>query len=136
MPATAAFDDAFARWLEQLATMRSVLAEATFDNHQARPYGHDLHLENDDLSGPSSGEESYGLTAFETGCSDLDAGQVGPERPISGLPIRDWLVASCFDAAQRGSGLDAMALHEQIAAILASSSSGGILIYLPVSRSS
>ncbi|KAF2654474.1 Sec63-domain-containing protein [Lophiostoma macrostomum CBS 122681] len=114
------------QWLEQLEAMRKAIAELHLppDAEQAPAYGDDLDLDDDDLSGAASGDDIWDVLSdgFEDEySSDHLEGFVG-EGFSNGAYDQHWLSDRCRDVAQRGSGLDAGALQEQLLAILASDS--------------
>ncbi|KAF2866013.1 Sec63 Brl domain-containing protein [Massariosphaeria phaeospora] len=121
-------DSAQTQWLEQLAAMRQAIAELKLPSvaEQSPAYGDDLELDFDDdeLSGTTSGDDIWDVISgeYDDFSSDhLDDVGDGRSNP-STLYNQTWLAERCADAARRGSGLDAVALEAQIAAILASDS--------------
>ncbi|KAF2712595.1 Sec63-domain-containing protein [Pleomassaria siparia CBS 279.74] len=121
-------DAAQAQWLEQLAAMRKAIAELNLPTDVAKgpAYGDDLNLDDDDLSGTTSGEDIWDFLSDEQeevySSDHLDEEDVQVEFGNSGLYDKQWLTAMCSGVSQRSSGLDASALQEQISAILASDS--------------
>jgi antiviral helicase SLH1 len=125
-------DVAQAQWLEQLAAMRKAIAELNLPAGATKgpAYGDDLDLDDDDLSGAASGEDIWDFVSDE---QEESYSSDHLEEHIDGFPGKSgqydqqWLAAMCADVSQRGSGLDAGALQEQLSAILASDSNGTFL---------
>ena len=122
-------DAAQAQWLEQLAAMRKAIAELNLpaDATKGPAYGDDLDLDDDDLSGAASGEDIWDFISDEeegSYSSDHLEEHIAAFPGKSGQYGQQWLASMCSDVSQRGSGLDAGALQEQLSAILASDSNG------------
>jgi antiviral helicase SLH1 len=122
-------DAAQAQWLGQLAAMRKAIAELNLpaDSAKGPAYGDDFDLDDDDLSGAASGEDIWDFTSDEqegSYSSDHLEEHIDAFTGKSGQYGQQWLAAMCADVSQRGSGLDASALQEQLSAILASDSNG------------
>lgn len=121
-------DSAQAQWLEQLEAMRKAIAELNLpaDAERLPAYGDDLELD-DDLSGTASGDDIWDVVSIGYEDDGYSSDQLDPDdegRSSAGLYDQKWLAERCADVARRGSGLDAGALKEQVAAILASDSNG------------
>jgi antiviral helicase SLH1 len=117
-------DEAYAQWLEQLASMRQAIADLKLSDNipDAPTYGEDIEFD-DEFSGTASGEDIWDVISdeYEEYSSDqLDQDSDFPTEVT--LYSQQWLREKCFNVAQRSSGLDAEALKEQISAILASDS--------------
>jgi antiviral helicase SLH1 len=115
-----------AQWLEQLEAMRKAIADLHLpsDAEQGPAYGDDLELDDDDLSGAASGDDIWDVISDEFEeeySSDHLEGYVG-EHSAKEAYDQHWLADRCRQVAQRGSGLDASALQEQLFAVLASDS--------------
>ncbi|KAF2731847.1 Sec63-domain-containing protein [Polyplosphaeria fusca] len=120
-----ALENAQAQWLEQLAAMRQAIAGLNLpaDSERASTYGDDLNIENDDLSGASSGDEIWDVFSDEQE-DEYSSDQIEDfgSHVSTKKYGQQWLADQCVDVAAKGSGLDANALRDQIMAILASDS--------------
>lgn len=122
-------EDAHAQWLEQLASMRNTIAELNLPahkHHHAPPaYGHDMQLDDDDLSGTSS-EDIWDIISDD--CQDAYSSDqlehILPSQPGANVYDQQWLSQQCRAVARSSSGLESDVLKDQIAAILASDSNG------------
>lgn len=125
-------DAAQSQWLEQLAAMRAAIAELKLpqSSDQAETYGHDILIDDDDLSGTVSGDDIWDLISDaddeEYSSDQLDGSDAFHTDGLSDEEAYDqqWLGKRCQAVARRASGLDAQALQEQISAVLASDSNG------------
>jgi antiviral helicase SLH1 len=119
-------DSAQSQWLEQLEAMRKAIAELNLPGNSERPpaYGDDLDLEDDDLSGTVSGEDIWDVLSdeYEEEYSSDHLDDDAVAHIGQNAYDQRWLAERCAEVAQRGSGLDADALKEQLLAILASDS--------------
>ncbi|KAF2834722.1 Sec63-domain-containing protein [Patellaria atrata CBS 101060] len=123
-------ETAQSQWLEQLASMRAALAELNLPQENGTtPYGQDIVLDDDELSGASSGDDIWDLISNEWDdeyssdqleISDINGAQPSVE---ANRYDRQWLGNRCLEVSNRGSGLDSRALEEQIIAVIASDSS-------------
>jgi antiviral helicase SLH1 len=121
-------DNAYAQWLEQLASMRQAIADLKLsDNSQDAPaYGEDIEFD-DDFSATASGEDIWDVISDEYEEYSSDQLDQDSDFPADVPPYsQQWLTEKCYHVAQRSSGLDAEALKEQISAILASDSNSKI----------
>lgn len=122
-----AVEDAQAQWLEQLEAMRKAIAELQLPphDHQATPaYGDDLDIDDDDLSGTASGDDIWDVLSDEYE-EDYSSDHLEPPADAQQTAVlydRLWLQAKCNDVARSSSGLDAIALQDQLSAVLASDS--------------
>ncbi|KAJ9662580.1 putative steryl acetyl hydrolase mug81 [Coniosporium apollinis] len=123
-------ETAESEWLAQLAAMRAAIAELKLPqkNGDTQLYGEDIKIDDEDLSGTSSGDDIWDLISDadedEYSSDHLDSYEapVG-EVSVDAAPYSpEWLKQQCVDVARRGSGLDAEALQEQVVAVLASDS--------------
>ena len=124
---------AHAQWLEQLTAMRKAIEELRLPRNAAKApaYGDDLDLDDDDLSGTASGEDIWDFISDERDesfSSDNLEDHTNAHIGKSVVYDQRWLASVCTEVSQRGSGLDARTLQEQISAILASDSHGAYLI--------
>ncbi|KAM3413528.1 putative helicase mug81 [Cercospora zeina] len=128
MPSSA--EAAVAQWLEQLAAMRAAIAELKLPdtNGEQKPAHEadldlDLDLDDEDLS-PASGDDIWDLISEE---EEDTFSEESVEVPAAIEQVQDgtryWLLERCQPVANKGNGLDASALQEQIIAVLASDSS-------------
>ncbi|PPJ51471.1 hypothetical protein CBER1_09233 [Cercospora berteroae] len=126
MPSSA--EAAAAQWLEQLAAMRAAIAELKLPetNGEQKPAYEadlDLELDEDDLS-PASGDDIWDLISEE---EEETYSEDSVEVPAAIGQVqdgsRDWLHEKCQTVANKGNGLEANVLQEQIIAVLASDSS-------------
>ena len=128
-------DDAASRWLEQLAAMRSAIAELNLSKTNGDvpeyQYGQDIDLDGDDVSpGTDSDdiwdlisddeEEVFSEESLESPDGHQVADAVGEEHSAAGT--KEWLKSRCEQVARNGSGLEADTLQDQILAVLASDS--------------
>ncbi|CAK1360656.1 Antiviral helicase SLH1 [Cercospora beticola] len=126
MPSSA--EAAAAQWLEQLAAMRAAIAELKLPetNGEQKPAYEadlDLELDDDDLS-PASGDDIWDLISEEEEETfSEDSVEVPAAIGQAQDGSRDWLHEKCQTVANKGNGLEANALQEQIIAVLASDSS-------------
>jgi antiviral helicase SLH1 len=123
---SSALEVAQAEWLEQLSAMRKAIAElklpADADAEQRPAYGDDLDLDDDDLSGTASGDDIWDVISDEYG-EEYSSDNLDDTAGVFDQQFdQQWLAERCARVAQRGSGLDAGALKEQLQAILASDS--------------
>ncbi|KAF2208108.1 hypothetical protein CERZMDRAFT_101800 [Cercospora zeae-maydis SCOH1-5] len=127
MPPSA--EAAAAQWLEQLAAMRAAIAELKLpetNGEQKSAYEADLDLELDDEDlSPASGDDIWDLISEEEEEDTFSEESVEVSAAIGQVQdgTRDWLLERCQTVANKGNGLDAGALQEQITAVLASDSS-------------
>ncbi|KAK7529744.1 Sec63 Brl domain-containing protein [Phyllosticta citricarpa] len=119
-------ETAESQWLAQLAEMRAAIADLNLPqkNGEVPEYGNDWIVDDEDLSGTASGDDIWDLVSDEDDYSSDDA-VIYDDFPLDQPPEvlqygPEWLFDQCHGVAQRGSGLDAQALHEQIVAILSS----------------
>jgi antiviral helicase SLH1 len=123
------------QWLSQLAAMRAAIAELNLSkvDIDATEYGHDLHLDDEDLLPIQGGDDLWDLIsevseeAYTSGGSEPLSIAEAESSALSGLYDRDWLNRQCVAVSKRNSGLDAQSLQDQIEAILASDSNGKAL---------
>lgn len=121
---SSALESAQAQWLERLDAMRKAIAELHLppDAEGDSIYGDDLHLDDDDLSGTASGDDIWDVISDEYE-EEYSSDQLDyPTHEGDSKYDQKWLAERCARIAQRGSGLDAAALKDQILAILASDS--------------
>ena len=125
-------DSAQSKWLAQIQGMREAIAELQLarTNDKMKEYGHDIVVEDDDLTG-DSGTDSVWDIASEEGEDEYSSGYSdGIELSPPDLGINEssydqvWLQSRCTAFASRSSGLDATELKEHILALLASDSKG------------
>jgi antiviral helicase SLH1 len=127
-------DTTESQWLSQLATMRAAIAELNLSkiDNGAVEYGHDLHLDDEDLLPVQGGDDLWDLISEiseeEYTSEDPDPATAATSEPAgrSGVYDRDWLQRQCVAVSTRNSGLDAHSLQEQVEATLASDSNGEI----------
>ncbi|KAF1987287.1 Sec63-domain-containing protein [Aulographum hederae CBS 113979] len=121
-------DNAGDQWLQQLADMRAAIAQLNLPKDSTPTYGHDLGLDDDDLSGHTSADDIWDILsdeeAEEYSSDQLDIpdgipGDVPANIPPYG-PI--WLQSKCESITSKSFGLDAQSLFDQVMAILASDS--------------
>lgn len=119
-------ENAESQWLAQFAEMRAAIAELNLDkaNELAQPYGYDLNISEEDLSGSLGSDDLWDLISDEEW--DEEEEELGSGE-LSGVPAaqaydRTWLQQRCDGIALRGSWENSSLLEEQIAAILASDS--------------
>ena len=116
-----AAESAESQWLAQLAIMREAIAEFKLDqvNDSVQEYGHDLLVEDDDLTGHSGNDDIWDVFSDEEDyeySSDILEGD--DEVPSNGS--QDWLRSKCHAFTSGKSGLDASELQEELSALLAS----------------
>ncbi|KAF1953482.1 Sec63-domain-containing protein [Byssothecium circinans] len=119
-------ESAQAQWLEQLEAMRKAIEELNLPSEAVKTpaYGDDLDLDDDDLSGATSGEDIWDVISdgYEEEYSSDHLDQFIDGNQSGARYDQHWLAEKCAGVALRGSGLEANALKEQILAILASDS--------------
>ncbi|WPH02911.1 Hypothetical protein R9X50_00578100 [Acrodontium crateriforme] len=130
---TSSTDAAAALWLEQLAAMRSAIADLNLPvaSGTAKEYSpnQDLDLDEDDLSCHSPTDDIWDLITDDDENEYSEESLDIPESlPLAKIPpatagSQAWLKNSCNDVSMRGSGLDADTLQEHIIAVLGSDSS-------------
>ncbi|KAH7138864.1 Sec63 Brl domain-containing protein [Dendryphion nanum] len=117
-------DNMTATWQAQLEAMRKAIAELDLPTHAQQPvaYGDDIDLDDDDFSGTVSGDDIWDLISdeYEEEYSSDHLDHDSTAYPGQSSYGQYWLAQQCENVAQRGSGLDATALKNQLAAILAS----------------
>ncbi|PVI04840.1 Sec63-domain-containing protein [Periconia macrospinosa] len=119
-----ALENAQAQWLERVDAMRKAIAELKLppDLERMSAYGQDLDIDDDDLSGTASGEDIWDVISDEYE-DEYSSDQLDRQGHDNALRFdQQWLADRCALVAQRGSGLDANALKDQILAVLASDS--------------
>ena len=116
------------QWLAQMTAMRRAIAELSLPPLQDKPYGADLPLDDDDLSGDSLPNDIWEVSS-DSGHSPVseigDAGINGfpHEIPTPGVHDQAWLRRRCHTFVQFRSSLNASDIFGQITAVLASDSS-------------
>jgi len=123
-------EDVHAQWLEQMVAMRTAIAELELSVHHhhhdgAFAYGHDTHLDDNDVLGTSS-QDIWDITSDdypEHSSSDV-IDHVLPSQSGANAYGQQWLTQQCRAVAHSGSGLEADALTDQLMAMLASDSNG------------
>ena len=118
------------QWLAQLAAMREAIAGLKLDqvNVSVQGYGHDLLVEDDDLTGDSGNDDIWDVFSDEEDheySSDLLEGD--DEVPSDGKDSQDWLRSKCLAFTSGKSGLDASELQEELWALLASDVPGMLI---------
>ncbi|KAL9636349.1 MAG: hypothetical protein Q9164_002877 [Protoblastenia rupestris] len=122
------FESAETEWLSQLAAMRHAIAELNPNqpNGDIKPYGHDLTIDDDELTGGSGSDDIWDISSQEDGAdysSDMLDGIDGvspDETSEEDAYGSKWLRNKCHAFASRKSGLVEDELHEQLSAMLAS----------------
>ncbi|KAK3060481.1 hypothetical protein LTS18_008461, partial [Coniosporium uncinatum] len=125
-PAIAAAES---QWLEQLAEMRRAIADLNIPKSAdtSQTYGHDLHLDDEDLSENSS-DDIWNLISgdeedvYSSDQLDMSDGIAANDSSSSTSYDDAWLKKKCQVVSQRTSGLDADNLQDQIMAVLGSDS--------------
>src|SRR4051812_32702238 len=115
---SASAEAAHAQWLEQLTAMRKAIEELRLPRNAAKvpTYGDDLDLDDDDLSGTSSGEDIWDFISDERDesfSSDNLEDHTDAHTGKSVVYDQRWLASVCAEVSQRGSCLDARTLQEQ-----------------------
>ena len=135
---TPELEAAQAEWLSQLATMRRAIADLKLDqpDKNAQPYGQDIVVDEEDLSGGSGSDDFWDISDDEEdeySSDSLDRSAAGSAKDeVLGM---DWLKAKCFSFAERRSGLNAEELEGQVIALLSSDSQGNTcLLLVPIWR--
>ncbi|KAF2815299.1 Sec63-domain-containing protein [Mytilinidion resinicola] len=119
-------ETAQSQWLAQFAAMREAIAELKLPttDEQNQAYGHDINIDDDELSGTPSGDDIWDLISDERD----DSYSSDHLDDVDEIPAKDagyskaWLEQKCEDVAGKSSGLEAKALQEQLLAILVSDS--------------
>ena len=132
---TPELEAAQAEWLSQLAAMKKSIADLKLDqtNQDPQPYGQDIIVDEEDLTGGSSNddiwditdseEDEYSSDSFDGSSTAFTNGKADDES--FGM---DWLKAKCLSFAERRSGLSAEELEGQVMTLLASDSQGSTYI--------
>lgn len=131
-----AAESAESQWLAQLAAMREAIAGLKLEqpNGSVQEYGHDLLVDDDDLTGDSgkdaiwdifSEEEDY---VYSSDLLDEDDENLPGEGTFGDKHGLDWLRSKCVAFTSRKSGLDASELHEQLLALLESDMRGMLIL--------
>jgi len=107
------------QWLAQLAAMREAIAGLKLNqsNGNVQEYGHDLLVEDEDLSEDEGCEYSSDLL-------DEEDGTLLEEETFGDKNGQDWLRNKCVAFTSGKSGFDASELHEQLLALLVSDMQG------------
>ena len=122
-------ETAESQWLSQLTAMRQAIAELKLDdqsNGQDQAYGHDIVVDDDDLTGTSGSDDLWNAFSDETDSSYSSDMLDGFEDSSPGLDASNrpwghrWLESKCSSIAGRKIELDAGALQQQLSAMLAS----------------
>ena len=121
-----------ATWLAQLASMREAIANLNLNqpNGAVQEYGHDLLVEDDDLTGDSDKDDIWAVFSDEgeLACSSDSAtpedSPMPEEKTAGGKHDEGWLQSKCVAFTSQKSGLDARELHEQLLALLVSDIQG------------
>ncbi len=129
------FSDAESQWLSQWSAMRDALAELK-SLHSPQPqedleYGHDIELEEEELSDLSWTDNLWDLNSEDEDLEDDNetfpngSAHYGTEASLdNSASTLQWLSTKCAGFAAHNPGLDAMELQNQIVALLVSDSSG------------
>lgn len=131
-----AAESAESQWLTQLAAMREAIAGLKLDqpNGSVQEYGHDLLVEDDDLSGDSGNDDIWDVFSedegYEYSSDSLDGEDeaLPEEETFGGKHGQDWLRSKCVAFTSEKSGLDASELHEQLLGLLASDMRGMLML--------
>ena len=129
-------ESAQSKWLAQLESMRTAIAELKLDQvpFDVQAYGHDLPYD-DDFSGGSSSDDIWDLNSNNEDdqySSDLPDGHEEDytNGHSNGVEYsNEWLRAKAVAFSGRRSGLNADDLQEQILALLGSDSKGFFPMY-------
>lgn len=122
------FQTAETEWLSQLAAMRNAIAEIKIDepNGVNLPYGHDLNLDSDAITGQSSSDDVWDISSEEyeedyssDALDDLDGAPAARSKSEGGHDA-DWLQIQCLDYVQTKSDIDPNELYEQLSAMITS----------------
>ena len=126
-------EDTQSQWLAQLASMREAIAELKLDTsgNMDYAYGHDLDLDDEDLTAGSDTDDIWDISGGEEEDDDYSSEHIEMSEEVqtngdsNGLSYgRAWLHAKTAAFTGRRSGLDAGQLQEQVLALLASDSRG------------
>ena len=124
------------QWLAQLATMREAITELKLDhaNGAVQEYGHDLLVEDDDITGDSGNDDIWDVFSEEEDYQySSDFLEEGDE-PLQDQEItydqysRDWLTNKCLAFTSGKSGLDAGELQGELSALLVSDMPGMLIL--------
>jgi antiviral helicase SLH1 len=124
-------DTAESQWLSQLTAMRAAIAELDLPNEYQGgfEYGKGIIVDNDEPLNLTSVDDLWDLISDVSEevitSDDQDVFPVAAKEHASATIGYDriWLQEQCAKVAKRNSGLNAMALEDQVQAILASDSS-------------
>ena len=125
---TPELESAQAEWLSQLAAMRQSIADLKLSqvNRNSKPYGQDIIVDEEDLTGGSSSDSIWDISDDEEDeySSDSLDGSAARGKTNGGSFGMDWLKAKCLAFAEQRSGLNAEELEGQVMSLLASDSQG------------
>lgn len=125
--------NAESEWVAQYAALRQTLNELRIEqsNGESRGYGHDIMLDDEDLTGSSGSDDLWNVFSGDEQdreySSDMSDGVT--ESP-SGKPKsaysygQEWLRSKCLAFASSKSGMNAEELQQQLSAMLASDMRG------------
>ena len=133
-------EDAQSKWLVQLASMREAIAELKFDTsgNMDYAYGHDLVLDDEDLTTGSGTDDIWDISEGEEEDDDYSSDHLDTSEEVhangdtNGVSYgKAWLHSKTAAFTEQRSGLDAGQLQEQVLALLASDSRGWFCL-LPI----
>lgn len=125
--------DAESEWLAQYATLRQMLAELKEEqsNGKTNGYGHDIVLDDADLTGGSSSDDLWNVFSDDEQDGEYSSDMTDnvPDAQNSKAKStfsygQEWLSSNCIALASSKSGMDAEELQQQISAMLASDMRG------------
>ncbi|KAK4697758.1 antiviral helicase SLH1, partial [Lecanoromycetidae sp. Uapishka_2] len=121
-------ETAGSEWLSQLAAMRQAIAELKLNqpNSQDQAYGHDIVVDDEDLSGGSDSDDLWNVFSENEGDNYSSDMLDGVQNSLSDFEVgaygygTGWLKDKCITLAGRQVGLDPEEMQQQLSAMLAS----------------
>ena len=125
--------NAESEWLAHYASLRQTLAELKTEQPtgQINGYGHDIVLDDADLTGGSGSDDLWNLFSDDEEDEEYSSGMLdsAPDSPNEKPKLafsygQEWLRSKCIALASSKSGIDAEELQQQLTAMLASDMRG------------
>ncbi|KAF6221746.1 hypothetical protein HO133_001714 [Letharia lupina] len=126
---SSSLENAESEWVAQYAALRQTLNELRIEqpNGESRGYGHDIMLDDEDLTGSSGSDDLWNVFSDDEQdreySSDMSGGVTESPSGKSKSAYsygQEWLRSKCLAFASSKSGMDAEELQQQLSAMLAS----------------
>lgn len=130
---SSSLENAESEWVAQYAALRQTLNELRIEqpNGESRGYGHDIMLDDEDLTGSSGSDDLWNVFSDDEQdreySSDMSGGVTESPSGKSKSAYsygQEWLRSKCLAFASSKSGMDAEELQQQLSAMLASDMRG------------